>query len=151
MFRQKWKAFSIVEYQQTVQILVVYTIIPNTLLVIGQNKHIINNTNVLLFFNFHLLVFQTLTSKMCTESFPKGRKAVSEVNLLRCVRLFVIPWTVAYQAPPSMGFSRQGYWSGLPFPSPGDLPDPGIKPRSPALQADALPSVPPGKPLLIYK
>ena len=63
------------------------------------------------------------------------------------VRLFVTPWTVAYQAPLSMGFSRQGYWSGLPFPSPGDLPDPGIKPRSPALQADALPSEPPGKPL----
>ena len=62
------------------------------------------------------------------------------------VRLFVTPWTVAYQAPLSMGFSRQGYWSGLPFPSPGDLPDPGIKPRSPALQADALPSEPPGRP-----
>ena len=45
---------------------------------------------------------------------------------------------VAHQAPPSIGFSRQEYWSGLPFPSPGDLPDPGIKPRSPALQADAL-------------
>ena len=58
---------------------------------------------------------------------------------------FVTPWTVAHQAPPSMGFSRQEYWSGLPFPSPGDLPDPGIKPRSPALQADALPSEPPGK------
>ena len=56
------------------------------------------------------------------------------------VRLFVTPWTVAYQAPPSMGFSRQEYWSGLPFPSPGDLPDPGIKPRSPALEADALTS-----------
>ena len=56
------------------------------------------------------------------------------------------PWTVAYQAPLSMGFSRQEYWRGLPFPSPGDLPDPGIKPRSPALQADALPSEPPGKP-----
>ena len=53
--------------------------------------------------------------------------------------------TVAYQAPPSMGFSRQEYWSGLPFPSPGDLPDPGIEPRSPALQADALTSEPPGK------
>ena len=51
-------------------------------------------------------------------------------------------WTVAYQASPSMGFSRQEYWSGLPFPSPGDLPDPGIKPRSPTLQADALPSEP---------
>ena len=55
------------------------------------------------------------------------------------------PWTVAYQAPPSMGFSRQEYWSGLPFPSPGDLPDPGIKPGSSALQPDALPSEPPGK------
>ena len=54
------------------------------------------------------------------------------------------PWTVAYQAPPSMGFSRQEYWSGLPFPSPGDLPDPGIEPRSSALQADALTSEPPG-------
>ena len=48
------------------------------------------------------------------------------------------PWTVACQAPLSMGFSRQEYWSGLPFPSPGDLPDPGIEPRSPVLQADSL-------------
>ena len=61
------------------------------------------------------------------------------------VQLFAIPWTVAYQAS-SMGFSRQEYWSGLPFPSPGDLPDPGIKPRSPALQADVLLSEQPGKP-----
>ena len=50
-----------------------------------------------------------------------------------------IQWTVASQAPLSMGFSRQEYWTSLPFPSPGDLPDPGIKPRSPALQADSLP------------
>ena len=56
------------------------------------------------------------------------------------------PWTVAYQVPPSMGFFRQEYWNGLPVPSPGDLPDPGIEPRSPALQADALLSEPPGKP-----
>ena len=55
------------------------------------------------------------------------------------------PWTVAYQAPLSAGFSRQEYWSGLPFPSPGALTNPGIKPGSPALQADALPSEPPGK------
>ena len=59
----------------------------------------------------------------------------------------VTPWIVAHQAPLSMGFSRQEYWSGLPFPSPGDLPDPGIEPRSPTLQADALTSEPPGKPL----
>ena len=56
------------------------------------------------------------------------------------------PWTVAYQALPSMGFSRQECWSGLPFLSPEDLADPGIEPRSPALQADALPSEPLGKP-----
>ena len=53
--------------------------------------------------------------------------------------------TLAYQAPPSLGFSRQECWSGLPFPSPGDLPDPGIEPTSPALQADALQFEPPGK------
>ena len=58
--------------------------------------------------------------------------------------LFVTPWVVAYQAPPSMGFSRQEYWSRLPFPSPRDLPNPGIEPRSPALQAATLPSQPPG-------
>ena len=56
------------------------------------------------------------------------------------------PWTLAHQAPPSMEFSRQEYWSGLPFPSPGDLSDPGIKPESPALQEDSLPSEPPAKP-----
>ena len=65
------------------------------------------------------------------------------------VRLFVTPWTAAYQAPLSMVFSRQEYWSGLPFPSPGDLPDPGIEPGSPAFQVDALTSEPPGKPIII--
>ena len=68
-----------------------------------------------------------------------------KVKSLSRVRLFGTPWTVAYQAPPSVGFSRQEYWSGLPFPSPGDLPNPGIEPRSPALLADALPSEPPGE------
>ena len=62
------------------------------------------------------------------------------------VQLFVTPWTVACQAPLSMRFSRKEHWSGLPFPSPGDLPDPGIEPRSPALEADPLVSEPPGKP-----
>ena len=67
----------------------------------------------------------------------------SEVKSLSRVRLFATPWTVAHQAPPSMGFSRHEYWSGLPFLSPGDLPDPEIEPRSPALEADALTSEPP--------
>ena len=73
-------------------------------------------------------------------------KVKVKVKSLSHVRLFVTPWTVAHQALLSMGFSRQEYWSGLPFPSPGNLPNPGIKPRSPALQADALISEPPGKP-----
>ena len=64
-----------------------------------------------------------------------------KVKSLSCVQLFATPWTVAHQAPPSMGFSRQEYWSGLLFPSPGDLPDPGIETRSPALQADSLKAI----------
>ena len=62
------------------------------------------------------------------------------------VRFFATLWTVAHKDPPSMGFSRQEYWSGLPFPSPGDLPNPGIEPRSPASQAEALTSEPPRNP-----
>ena len=73
-----------------------------------------------------------------------------KVESLSRVRLFATPCTVAYQAPPSTGFSRQECWSGLPFPSPGDLPNPGIEPGSPALQADALLSEPPGKPKMLY-
>ena len=64
---------------------------------------------------------------------------------LSLVRLFATPWTVAYQAPPSIGFSRQEYWSGLPFPSAGDLLDPGIEPGFPSFQAEAFTSEPPEK------
>ena len=67
------------------------------------------------------------------------------VSVARSCPTLVTPWTVAHQAPLSMGFSRQVYWSGVPFPSPGELPDPGIKPRSPASQEYSLPSEPPGK------
>ena len=70
-----------------------------------------------------------------------------KVKLLSHVRLFATPCSVAYHAPPSIEFSRQEYWSGLPFPSPGDLPEPGMEPGSSSLQADALPSEPPGKPV----
>ena len=83
-----------------------------------------------------------------TQQWPQdGKRSVfipipKKVKSLSRVRLFVTPWTVAYQAPLSTGFSRQECWSGLPFPSPGDLPDPGNKPRSPALQADTLLSEP---------
>ena len=70
--------------------------------------------------------------------------ALHQVKSLSRVWLFATLWTVAHLAPLSTGFSRQEYWSGLPFPSPGGLLDPGIEPRSPALQADALTSEPPG-------
>ena len=68
-----------------------------------------------------------------------------------CQTPFVTPCTVAHQAPMYMGFPRQEYWSELPFPSPGDLSNPGIEPKSPALQADSLPSEPPGKPVTRYE
>ena len=80
----------------------------------------------------------------CPPDLPESRACHC---LFRCQVMsdsFVTPWTVAHQAPLSMGFSRQEYWSGMPFSPPGDLLDPGIKPTSPALQVDSLPSEPPG-------
>ena len=98
------------------------------------------HTNTSMLFKV-LFSFPVTTSSLADEW--------SEVKSLSRVRLFATPWTVAYQAP-SMRFSRQEYWSGLPFPSPADLPDRGNEPGSPALQADALPSEPPGKPSPTY-
>ena len=91
----------------------------------------------------HLLVKK---KKMKKQQQVPNIKMKVKVKSLSPVRFFTTAWTVAHQAPLSMGFSRQEYWSGVPFPSPGHLPDPGIKPRSPALQADVLTSEPPGKP-----
>ena len=71
------------------------------------------------------------------DNWMSGSNIQSEVKSLSRVRLFATPWTIAYEIPPAMDFFRQENWSGLPFPSPGDLPDPGIEPVSPALQADA--------------
>ena len=103
------------------------------------------------FLNFLHQLEQDSSSFSGNSPWPSDYSVSLEVKLVKVkslsgVRLFVTPWTVAYQAPPSMGFSRQEYWSGLPFPSPGDLPDPGIEPGSPAFQADSLTSEPPGKP-----
>ena len=82
-----------------------------------------------------LLVRMDVTTPLCCCAYSLSR-----------VWLFVTPWTVAHQAPLSMEFSRQEHWSGLPCPPPGDLPNPGIKPRSPTLQVVSLPTEPPGKP-----
>ena len=104
--------------------------------------------NILQWFFFRCTYLTSLTNlwslrqEMKCEGFPGSEW----VRSLSCVRLFAIPWTVVYQASLSMGFSRQEYWSGFPLPFPEDLPDPGIEPRFSALQADALPSEPPGKP-----
>ena len=92
-----------------------------------------------------------LSSPMRKNVFPlfmviHGLKKKKLKSLSR-VQLFATPCSVAHQAPPSLGFSRQEYRSGLSFPSPGDLPDPRIEPGSPALQAYTLPSEPPGKSL----
>ena len=75
----------------------------------------------------------------------RGYSGGGDIVAKSCLTL-AMPWTVAHQAPLSMGFSRQEYWRGLPFPSPEDLSDPGIKPWSPALQADSLPTELQGKP-----
>ena len=69
--------------------------------------------------------------------------ALTRQTFVSCVQFYVTPWTAALQASLSMGFSRQEYWSGFPYPYPGHLPDPGIESESPALQADSLPSEPP--------
>ena len=84
-----------------------------------------------------------------------GRQVRSHIYIYICYAMlscsvmsnFVTPWTAVHQAPLSMGFSRQEYWSGLPCPLSRNLPNPGIEPRSPTLQADSLPSKPPGKPM----
>ena len=86
---------------------------------------------------------------LCLAVFKESER--KKVKSCSRVWLFVTPWTVAYQAPPSIRFSRQEYWSGLPFPSPGNLPDPEIEPRSPALEAEALTSEPPGKPAILRR
>ena len=80
------------------------------------------------------------------EDIKKRWQEYTESEVAQLCPTLCDPWTVAYQAPPSVGFSRQEYWCGLPFPSPEDLPDPRIEPGSPALRVDALTSEPPGKP-----
>ena len=89
----------------------------------------------------------TLMSPALAGAFFTTSHLKVKVKSLSRAQLFATSWTIAYQAPQSMGFSRQEYWSGLPFPSPGDLPNPGIEPGSPALQTDALLSAPLGKPI----
>ena len=87
---------------------------------------------------FHFLKYTSPSWNFHSNLFKYRAKV--KVKSLSPVRLFATPWAVAYQVPPSMRFSRQEYWSGLPVPSPADLPNPGIEPRSPVLQADSLPT-----------
>ena len=100
----------------------------------------------------HLLLPEGKHKKLFNPGcFPISWNKLSTYNygggglVTKLCQILATPWTVACRVPLSVGFSRQEYWSGLPFPSPGDLPDPGIEPRSPALQADSLPTELPGK------
>ena len=113
--------------------------------------YIISISNYYLENNSHIYTIWTTDLKLNVYYNFISCHTSEPVKLLSRVWLFAIPWTVAYQAPPSMEFSRQEYWSGLPFLSPGDLPDPGINPRSPTLQAGALLSELTGKPPVILQ
>ena len=97
------------------------------------NKYILTKLYTAIPLTFPLTVQDDI--RLCPNSFniTSHNSITVEVKLLSHVQLFGTPWTVAYQDPPSMGFSRQEYWSGLPFPSPRDLPNPGIEPGSPTL------------------
>ena len=100
--------------------------------------------------NYDGIKISDVLVKVLTSS-PEGKRKKENKALVLClslsrVQLFATPWTVALQAPLSMGFSRQEYWSRLPCPPPRDLPKQGIQARSPTLQADSLPFEPPGKP-----
>ena len=91
-------------------------------------------------------VLSTIECPLCAGQTVQGT-VLCCASALSHVRLFVTPWTVAHQAPLSLGILQQEYWSGLPCPPPGDLPTPGTEPRSPTLQVDSLPSEPPEKPV----
>ena len=113
-------------------------------------EYILCDFSCLEFVNILFYVLNTAYLKVCSICTWKEHVVYhcwieEEVSSLSRVWLFAAPWTVAHQAHPSLGFSRQEYWNGSPFPSPEELPYPGIEPRSPALQAGALPSEPPGK------
>ena len=94
----------------------------------------------------HKIALQEFEDHLCSP--PRSLKKWKSLSR---VQLFATPWTVACQVPLPLEFSRQEYWSGSPFFSPGDLPDPGIKLRPPSLQADSSPSKPPGNPLSQFK
>ena len=111
----------------------------NPKIIIVENTHLSANPR------FSTVCMKFTICKMWANTFTSEVKW-SEVVAQSCPTLCDPTDGSLHQAPPSMGFSRQEYWSGLPFLSPGDLPNPGIEPRSPALQADILPSKPPGKP-----
>ena len=88
-------------------------------------------------------------SVYCHHAYLSSMQSVCVPNCFSHVQFFASLWTVAHQAPLSMGFSREEYWSGLPCPLPGDLPNPGVEPMSPILQAGSLPSEPPGSSIII--
>ena len=106
-----------------------------------QSKALTQSINQMFFWNsFAFYMIQQMLK------FDHTTSGVYVLSRFSHVQLFMTLWTVTHQAPLSMGFSRQEYWSGLPCPPPGDLPNPGIEPGPPALQVNSLPTESPGKP-----
>ena len=118
---------------------------PSFLIAIKNVQETVPDNELLHFLSPYPLFLEQLNLENSPFMLKCWRFPQLKVKSLGRVRLFATLWTVARQALLSMGFSRQEYWSGFPFPSPADLPNPGIEPRSSALQADPLPSEPPGK------
>ena len=106
------------------------------------NKYIFTGSKCII----HFLVNSVEWVCLCIRC---DRLCVCALSCFSCIWPFVTPWTIAHQAPLSLGFARQEYWSGLSCPPPGALPDPGIEPRFPAFRADSLPSQTPGKPKIL--
>ena len=126
--------------------------IPNFIFYSKANSKSTEYCKMGFWFFFFFFLQKSLINEL-KEKREKFKKIGSEwgslkvkVKPLSRIQFFATPRTVTYEALPSMGFSRQKYWNGLPFPSPGDLPNSGIEPTSPSLQADALPSELPRKP-----
>ena len=116
---------------------------------VRRGSHFINTIFHICQFQYtHKIVSELLSHTPTKNNFPnQSLFCLCMCQLFSCVQIFATPWTVADQATLSMGFSRQEYCTGLPFPSPGDFLYPGIESQSPALQTDSLPSEAPGKPL----
>ena len=115
--------------------------------IFSRSIHVATNENILYFLRMSISWCVCVCMYLCVYIHTYLHSYICCVlSHFSRVQLFVTLWTIACQAPPSMGFPRKEHWSGLPFPSPGVIPDPGFEPRSPVLQGSSLPFELPGNP-----